>query len=71
MKGLFNGYCPKYGHAKYYKFRTGNLGRKRVEKPQNTHPSSSKITIAQKDKGTLIEVLPKSSRNYQRIISYL
>ena len=71
MKGLFNGYCPKYGHAKYYKFRTSNLGRKRIEKPQNTLPSSPKITIAQEDKGTLIESLPESSRNYQRIISYL
>jgi len=27
MRGLFNGYCPKYGSPKYYKFRTSYITR--------------------------------------------
>ena len=71
MKGTFNGYCPKYGHPKYYKFRTTNICREKHTKPQSARPSASKIKIAKARDEDLIKDLSKSSRNYQKIIEYL
>ena len=71
MKGTFNGYCPKYGHPKYYKFRTTYICREKHTIPQSARPSASKIKIAKARDEDLIKDLSKSSRNYQKIIEYL
>jgi len=71
MKGAFNGYCPKYGHPKYYKFRTTSLRRERRAQPQSARPSTPKIKIATESEANLIKDLSKSNRNYQKIIEYL
>jgi len=71
MKGVFNGHCPKYGHPKYYKFKTTSLRRESRAQSQSARPSTSKVKIATESEALLIKDLPKSSRDYQKIIEHI
>ena len=70
MKGKFNGYGPN-GKPKHYRFRTSCIGRRVGCAPQKNQFEAQKIATPEISQKDLLEVLPRSSEKYSKILKYL
>jgi hypothetical protein len=71
MKGVFNGYDPKYGNPKYYKFKTSTIGRTKTKNYIQEYEEADNIIIPKVSLDELMEELPISYVAYYNYIKHL
>ena len=71
MKGVFNGYCPKYGNPKYYKFKTSTIGRTKTKNYIQEYEEADNIIIPKVSLDELMDELSVSYVSYYNLIKHL
>ena len=71
MKGVFNGHCPKYGHPKYYKFKTTSLRRESRAQLASPQPSFNAVEVPEIKEEDLLKDLPPACVEYHRFLENL
>jgi len=68
LKGRFNGYCPKYGNPKYYKFRTAHIHREKKLIKESEWVEEGNITSPTLSIEELLQPLPQIiEKRYQKL----
>jgi len=70
MKGKFNGHCPKYGHPKYYRFKTSHISRRKEKNKTTISTRESAIKVTKTKEQTLLRDLPASCLGYDRYVRH-
>ena len=70
MKGKFNGHCPKYGHPKYYRFKTSHISRRKEKNKTTISTGENAIKVTKTKEQTLLRDLPASCLGYDRFVRH-